>query len=46
MITYKYEVRDLEGRLWAKTLTSIKAARLVKELFQTRRLVCQITEVK
>lgn len=41
-IDYKFLVKDDIGRIWAKTLTGIKAARLVKELYQSKGLTCHV----
>ncbi len=46
MKTYKYEVYDALGRLWAKTLTHIKAVRLAKEIEQTKNIRCIVVELK
>lgn len=42
---YRYEVLDLEGRRWARTMTAGKAARIVIMLYQTRGLTCTIKEL-
>lgn len=41
-MTYNYGVYDSSGRLWGRTLTEIRAKRLVKELFKEKGLVCHI----
>ncbi len=45
-MTYKYEIRSLDGRLWDRTLTRIKAARIVANLKETKDLDCVIVEAK
>ena len=44
-MAYRFAVIDQYGRMWAKTLTSIKAARLVRELRESKGLICHIAEL-
>ena len=44
-MNYKYAVIDDSGRLWVKTITRIKAARMVKELFEKKGIHATIQEL-
>lgn len=42
---YQYQIVDSLGRMWAQTVTRIKAAKIVKTLHATKGLSCTIKEI-
>lgn len=41
-MNYKWLVVDLQGRLWKRTMTHIKAVKLAELIYQTKGVQCVV----